>query len=873
MKKLFGLLRKPDWEHANPERRARAVAHSDAPELLARLGELAQADPAPQVRIAALARIDDLSLLERRLRGEREPQVAEAARRRLNDLLGGKQPAQGAAALVGQLLDDPLLQLLASGAEQADIRRAALLRLDKPGLWLERCQTDPDAALRLWALERIDDPDALRRVSEAVRKRDKRLARAARDKLDALGVAAGDPDSLRRRALELGDQFGQLARQLPDDREARMEGLAADWSALRDRLDADLQRRIDGAAAMAEAALAGARGELAARTQPEPEAGSASDVAESAAPEVDPLQALRALAERLPAVEQSDALAVLDRLEAGLASLLPAPPEGQVRRLLEQIHARRREVRQRDEAARRAAQAEAWKQAAQAFAAALEAGHPGPAREARERCAPLAVTPAQQRELTGLDARLAELERWQRWSGNKARQRLCDEVAALAGSGLHPDALATRLRELQDEWAKLDSIDGEAAPGREHGLAKRFRALCARAIAPAKPYFAKRESLRRERAESVDELLARSLQLPEGPALRALRRDIAEALRALDEVPPAQRGEYGRRLRERLQAIDAAQATEREAAVLDKRRLLARLRRDLGGAAPEARIGIAKAAQADWKALPRAGREDEDALWRELRELVDPLFAAERERDAQRDSEQAEQRQAAEQILDELAALATADDAGPAPSTAQLEQLAARWRALPLEVAPARSQPPRGRRAAAPKSSAHPLQSRFERLQAQAEAALARAAARRDQDALEALCRIGALLDRRDADASAADPTLQATLDALSADDRQALRTRVEGQPVDPLDDQAVERLVVGAELVAGVDSPADSSSLRRELQMHRLAARLEGGREDPPREQLRQLLRSLQAHPLATPARRDALVQRWQQAWQALPT
>lgn len=880
MKNLFGLLRKPEWEHANPDRRARAVARSDDPALLAKLAEIAQADPTPQVRCAALARLDDLALLERRLRGERDAEVAEVARRRLFELLGGPGPAATAEALVGQLLDDPLLHRLATEAATPALRRAALQRIDRGGLWAERCQHDADAALRLWALERVGDAEALRRIADGVRKRDKRLARAARDKLASLGLAAGDPEALRRRALELAEQFGQLARTLPDDREPRLRALAADWATLRPRLDSDLQRRVDGAQGMAEAALAGARGELPARpTPPEAPLPAVAEPVEA----VDPLAPLRALKARRPAADQDDAMAVLDRLEAELAALQPNPPAAEVRALRAVLDERRRQLRQRAEDARRATQAAAWQQGASAFAAALDAGHPGPAREARERCAPLASTPAQQRELAGLDARLAELERWQRWAGNKARQRLCDEVAALAGSGLHPDALATRLRELQEEWSRLDAIDGAASPDRGNGLAKRFRALCARAIAPAKPYFAKRESLRRERAESVDELLTRSAELPGGTALRELRRDIAAALRALDEVPPAQRGDYGRRLRERLQAIDAAQNAEREMAVLDKRRLLARLKRDLGAAAPEARVALAKSAQAEWKTLPRAGREAEDALWSELRELVDPLFAAEQARSSEREAQQFEQRAAAQAILDELAALARADGERLLHAPAHLEQLSARWRALPVveaTAAPRRDErrgregtPGRDRRESAPRRGSHPLQPRFDQALTEVEAAIARARRQRADAAIEALLQAGALLDALEGADDQAAAALREQIAALplGAEDRAALRLRLEQSPPAALDALAAERLLVQAELLAGVDSPAPSRELRRTLQMQRLARRLEGDSEGPAVESLTFLLRQLQAQPLVDPGQRGALLQRWQVAWQAV--
>jgi hypothetical protein len=75
----------------------------------------------------------------------------------------------------------------------------------------------------------------------------------------------------------------------------------------------------------------------------------------------------------------------------------------------------------------------------------------------------------------------------------------------------------------------------------------------------------------------------------------------------------------------------------------------------------------------------------------------------------------------------------------------------------------------------------------------------------------------------------------------------------------------------VRAELLAGVDSPAEAATLRREEQMRRLAAKLEGRDEAPAARQLQTLLRDLQAAPLAEPARREAWLRRWRKAWEAL--
>lgn len=901
--KLFGLLRKPDWESKNASLRERAVARGDDPALLARLPEFAQADPEPAVRIAALRRVDDLALLERRLRGELDASVAGVARERLFALLDTRADGD-AVALVGQLRDDPLLQRLLESARAPALRRAALERLDKPALWLDRCCHDADAGLRLWALERISDIDALTRIADSVRKRDKRLARAARDKAEGLALAQGSPEAQRRRALELAEAMGRLARSLPDDRDAQLTALAADWQALRERVDADLQRRVDGALAMAEAALAGARGELPARAaavSASPTTDRSTDAIDAVASDepVDRVVSRRsrelddwmAANEALPAEPDAasvDALAQqLDGIRIEAADPMQA---AQLQDAREALATRRRAQRERDQAQQQAAAAQRrqqWQAALTALRAALDAGQVPAARSAREALAALPGEPGAQRQLAELDAELDKLDRWQRWSGNSVRKRLCDEAEALFGSGLHPDALATKVKELQAEWQRLDALEGAAAPGPEHGLTKRFRALCQRAMAPARPYFEKRDALRAERADGIAALLAELATLAsDSEGLRAQRQRITTALRDLDGVAPQLRAKQGRALRERLAAVDAAVAALREQAVQDKRKLIARLRRDLSAAQGDAAIALAKAAQSEWKRLPRGERSADDAAWQELRSLIDPLFAGQREA-AERDSAEREvQRAQAQAILDELATLAQADGERLQHASAHLDQLQARWRALPGE-APAetprrdggreRGRPAeRGREREdtrrPPRAAAHPWQDRFDAAVAAVGAAAGRAQRQREAAAVEALLAAGELLDRIEASGGDAREALIAEYEGLplANDARTRLAARL-GSAVVALDSVSVERQVVRAELLAGVDSPAEAAALRREEQMRRLAAKLEGRNEAPPARQLQTLLLDLQAAPLAEPARREAWLQRWRKAWEAL--
>src|SRR5690606_33442201 len=140
--------------------------------------------------------------------------------------------------------------------------------------------------------------------------------------------------------------------------------------------------------------------------------------------------------------------------------------------------------------------------------------------------------------LRDIEAGVDELAQWQRWAGNRVRARRCDEVEALLGSGLHPDAVAHRVRQLQDEGRRVEASEALAPErGKPHserhggGIGRRFHALCQRALAPARPYFEQRRALRNERRAEIDALIARaqsSLEHTPSAVDTSLRRELAE---------------------------------------------------------------------------------------------------------------------------------------------------------------------------------------------------------------------------------------------------------------------------------------------------------------------------------------------------------
>lgn len=804
--KFFDRFRRPLWEHAEAARRAEAVRSEQAPELIAALARIAAEDPAPEVRRAAIARIADAEALLGLLATEKDAGCRSAVlgrvRARLTD--AGVAVGERERLAAHPQLPAELLESLADSAPEPELREAAILRLNKPGLLQRRCLKDPDSALRLRLLERIEDEAALERIAEAARGQDKALSRRAREKADALKLARGDAGALNQRALQLGAAFDALARGLPPDAEARLAGLQAEVAQLAPQLDPALLRRLQGHADSAGAAIAA----LKFAHQPKPEPVIAADEAPDEAP-----AALPVASETEPALAPEDrAAAATDPAAADLPVEQPA-------------HAPTTPL----PAAKPPAADEALREALKHGLEGVAEQRLGVARPALDAArarlaAGVKATPGQRERLRELEAGVAEMERWQRWAGNKVRARLCDEVEALLGAGLHPDAVANRVKELQEEWAKVEAAEPDHG---EHaaGIGKRFRALCHRALAPARPYFEQRRALRSQKATELDATVAaldgELAQAPED--LKPLRERVVAALRALEEVDPRARAALGKRLRAQLARLDALRDERNRAAVEGKQALLERLRFAARGEPAQA-INVAKAIQQEWRTAARADRKTEDRLWAELRAIVDPLFETVRAGVQARSEALAAVEAERRALVEAVQALSEAEDLGQVD--AQLAELEARWQAQQPQLEDAASdarpsRPPREReRGPGERSERRPRPPRAAEgsLEREFEKSVERLrAAQKAQREARARAALQALLD------AALDPAAEALLGEAERRELAAARAR-------PIGDEDREDALIGLELDAGIDSPAEAGARRRELQMRRLAERMGSG-------------------------------------------
>lgn len=651
---LFNRLRKPAWQSSNAERRAAAVASGDDADLVAALPRLALEDPDVEVRRAALRRCDDPALYGKAGRGDADTELREWARQRWVAAMAGGR--------IGEPTDEDLRALtaaerehLAASAGSAALRRRLLDTIQRPGFLAERAGTDPDAAIRMALVDRIDDPALLDRIADRARRNDKRLSRAARERAEQLRLAGGGEAALQRRAMQLAEAIEALMRdgRDPAERATVLEQLQSQWTSLLQgaTLPPALVARFEGAARVVEAQLA----------PPPPAPVETPTVAlADAAPE--------------PAAPSPEEIAAQARLQAELA----ANAERVAREKALAEERRRAEEARRAEESRRLGQ----------LAKALAEGDTATARTLAGGLDASVLSPADRRTWQDVQAQLKKLEGWEHWASNKVRARLCEQVEALVGSGLHPDALATRVRELQAEWRALDDSEGRGADAEPTGLDKRFRVGCARVLKPARGFFRKRDELRSEQQQAIrqflDQARARLETAGEDAAvLMDVQRGAVEQLRSLDGIGHADRRALAGELRTLLDTVKPQIESVFEQREAERAALIAAARK-LASENDGRRIAAqARELGQQWKAIGKGRTGRDQQQWREFRAALDAVFAGLDEKRQQTEQARAQVAAQAEAVLVELESLAAPEGDDLTTSAAKVRALRERWQSLP----------------------------------------------------------------------------------------------------------------------------------------------------------------------------------------------
>ena len=653
----MGLLDKfrsqPRWKHANPAVRIAAVEDLplDQQDVLL---TVAREDRDAGVRLAALRKIISPAAIAEIARQDAEARVRDEASTLLFDLATGAlegTEADSRAALEG-LTDLRHLVAVAKTAAEAGVARAALARVEDAASLGSIARRSTHAVVRLGALERVADPREV--LAVALRSEFKDVSVAAVERLgdralveEAATHARNRSAAKRARAIAraMDEEAASRAAAAPEpdaavleDQERRRAALAAC-----ERLEAVAAAAMeDGEAAVYEAErswrLSGGDDlpELAARFG---EARRAAQQAldRSREERAERAQALQAMAEAVAArrslCEQIDGIAgeeTADRLEEARVAWAALTPLADSR------------------------EAERWHERFEEACAAAQA---------RQR---------------------AVLERHER---REKAAGICDAVARLADAGVFPQARG-EWQALRRAWNTLAAagFDDQALAARFAEADERLRARDAEE--------------RQRRAQEQQDTLARYQKLCDeleavpgaaGLTLKAADRAMRQARAALDEQKSLPTRQDHEELTRRLKAVQAALAPRlKELRDLDEwqrwanagvqEELCQRVEAlmqvdDLAVAARELRE-----AQARWKEVATAPREQSQALWARFKAASDAVRARCEVYFAGRAEEQSAN-QARKQALCEQAE-ALSDSTDWIKTADAIQKLQAEWKAV-----------------------------------------------------------------------------------------------------------------------------------------------------------------------------------------------
>ena len=428
-------------------------------------------------------------------------------------------------------------------------------------------------------------------------------------------------------------------------------------------------------------------------------------------------------------------------------------------------------------------------------------------------------------QLQQLDKKLADLKDWKSFSVAPKRVELMEEMESLIDATLEPQALADRIKHLQEEWRTLSKGVGE----NEAADWQRFQEAAQKAYLPCKAFFETQAQLRQENLQRREALLQRLSAFESGhdwerPDWRTVIVALRESKQEWRRHSPVERA-AGKALQEKFDSVSASLQGrldgEYDRNLKEKKLLVERAQRLVTAEDSRKAIDDVKVLQQQWKEVGLVPREEGQRLWEEFRQHCDAVFQKRQQEYADYNSGLEANKARAAAVCAELENIAAASGPALLEGAARIADLRSAFESA----------------GEFPRSDARSLQARFERALDRCERAIVRQEAsdaeRSWSDMLEAANRVRAY---REAVARDADAAEQAAL-KLAAEDyvagvtqwpkggletvRKSLAKADSGDLA--ANEIALRTLCIRAEILTELPTPEEDQSLRREYQVKRL--------------------------------------------------
>jgi len=697
---LIKWFNKPKWQNPNEQVRITAIQNSDDQELIHALPDIVASDNSVKVQKAALSRLESPTALLNILKTHPNKTIRQSASKKLI-LWFSQETDDQQMTLFNQIEDAETIKALAEKAALTTVREAAIEQISQQGLLGDLLFSETEESLQKSILEKINQPSTLTRLMKKAGKKHPALKAQIKAKL-----ATKQSQNSDEIAKALCEQLESVVHGKNDG--LNLAQVKSQWNQLGDDVNPALNTRFNGAFEAAkmiidpehrtqflnkqkQLRMVNALNEL--ETTVSNKQTLSLSQTQSAIQKFQDIDTellndeekqrystafdlLLAVRDQLHKDQQIPAAATqtLDQLTKQLGNKIVQPD--QLNRFKKQWHQAIKSVKpspaltamkeQFDQAIIKLAEkiessAELRKQAAESAVALIEPatkeikeGHLSKAKEITNQLAEFKKTagfnhPIIKRHKHAMDQvwnQLKELRNWQKWSNDKVRQNIIDDLAASVGKGLHPDAVLKKLKDANEQWYALEDMEklaGDKYSSRNPKMWQSFRTVSKHLFEPTQPFFEKRSEQQDDRLNTINQTIEHMLDIDlaeaEERTLSELSTQAIKHLRALDQLPPKQRGKTAKKLRQGINRIEArldefyAAAAERKNKLIEQARALADVE-DLNEA-----ILAAKNLQTDWKKAGFVKHNQERKLWKKFRQANDAVFNR-RDQEKQQQNEQ-----------------------------------------------------------------------------------------------------------------------------------------------------------------------------------------------------------------------------------------
>jgi len=260
-------------------------------------------------------------------------------------------------------------------------------------------------------------------------------------------------------------------------------------------------------------------------------------------------------------------------------------------------------------------------------------------------------------QLEQLDETLEKLLDWKNYAVEPKQQQLIDDMRALTASEENPEALATKIQRLQDEWKALSKGT------QDQDQWESFHKLAEQAYQPCKEYFAAQSEIRRANLDKRRNLVTQLTEYfdalnwedeaSESIDWNFFEKLIGTAIREWQTYAPTDRKankSVQRNFDRMLDAMRSKLSQQQQKNSQAKQELIKQVTELLDQPDNRNAIEKVKGLQAQWKKSGRASHKEDQKLWQAFRVGCDAIFEK-RQQQAKEFKVELQQHKAQAQVL------------------------------------------------------------------------------------------------------------------------------------------------------------------------------------------------------------------------------